>query len=115
MYLSFFVKPFPSFYGITYYFSIKYFSFFADKVLYIYKRFKVMIEIPYIYIPVISPITKPAKVKRYANITDDEGQQTEVTTERRKRPTRRTSKRMKQIVNRRVSSDRRKPSFSEKA
>jgi len=74
-----------------------------------------MIEIPYIYIPVVSPITKPAKVMRYASITDEEEQQPEANTERRKQPTRRTSKRMKQIVNRRVSSDRRKASFSEKA
>jgi len=73
-----------------------------------------MIEIPYIYIPVVSPIAKPAKVKRYANITDGEEQQPEVNTESRKRPTRRTSRRNKQLINRRVSSDRRKPSFSEK-
>ncbi|MDF1581725.1 MAG: hypothetical protein RQ733_01305 [Methyloprofundus sp.] len=74
-----------------------------------------MIEIPYIYIPVVSPITKPAKVIRYANITDDEEQQPEANTERRKRPTRRASKRKHQVVNRRVSSDRRKACFSEKA
>jgi len=72
-----------------------------------------MIEIPYIYIPVVSPVAKPAKVKRYANITEEQ-QQPEVNTERRKRPTRRTSRRKKQLINRRVSSDRRKPSFSEK-
>ncbi|NOQ94769.1 MAG: hypothetical protein GQ547_09080 [Methylophaga sp.] len=74
-----------------------------------------MIEIPYIYIPVVSPITKPAKVIRYANITDEEEQEPEINTERRKRPTRRASKRKNQVVNRRVSSDRRKASFSEKA
>ncbi len=73
-----------------------------------------MIEIPYIYIPVVSPITKLSKVIRYANITDEEEQHSEANTERRKHPTRRTSKRKKQVINRRVSSDRRKASFSEK-
>ncbi|MCF7971718.1 MAG: hypothetical protein K9L22_11215 [Methylococcaceae bacterium] len=72
-----------------------------------------MIEISYIYIPIVSPITKPAKVIRYANVTDEE-QQPEANTERRKHPTRRTSKRQKQVINRRVSSDRRKASLSEK-
>lgn len=75
-----------------------------------------MIKIPYIHVPAVNPITKPKKVIRYATIIDEEEQPPEVKTERRKRPTRRTSSKcMKQIVNRRVSSDRRKASFNEKA